>query len=79
MVAVVWQRDRGNLPVERQETQVWRCQLCGTLNRLTFTYGKPRPASPEREKAFCAKCHALIADAACLSIQVTLVEGNAGA
>ena len=65
--------------MERQETQVRRCQICGTLNRLTFTYGKPRPATSEREKAFCAKCHAPVAEETCLSIQVALVEGNAAA
>jgi hypothetical protein len=64
--------------MERQETQVRRCQTCGTLNRLTFIYGTSRQATAEREKAFCAKCRALIADAACLRIQVALVEGNAG-
>ena len=67
------------MAVDRQETQVWRCQICGALNRLTFTYGKPERANSEREKAFCGKCRALIADAVCLSIQVALVEGNAAA
>jgi hypothetical protein len=65
--------------LERQETQIWRCQVCNTLNRLTFNYGEAGPANSEREKAYCAQCNALIADAKCLSIQVALVKGNAAA
>jgi hypothetical protein len=65
--------------VERQETQVRRCQVCGTLNRLTFNYAKSEQANLELEKAYCAKCNAPIAEAKCTSIQLVLVEGNAAA
>ena len=65
--------------MERQETQIRRCQVCDTLNRLIFNYEEFEPAHSEREKAYCAKCNAPIANAKCLSIQVALIEGNAAA
>ena len=65
--------------VERQETQVRRCQVCDTLNRLTFNYVDAEQANSERQKAYCTKCNAPIAEAKCLSIQVVLVEGNVAA
>ena len=59
--------------------QLRRCQVCDTLNRLTFSYGTSRRATSEREKAYCAMCKAPIAEEKCLSIQVVLIAGNGAA
>jgi RNase P subunit RPR2 len=57
--------------VKQQQAQVWRCQACGTLNQLTFSYADGRLSNAERKRAHCVQCNSLLTDVKCLSLQVT--------